>query len=98
MCLDRDVTTLSKISTQKYPRCTSHATNMAATGSGNGQSNCKENEGIRPLSAPLQKSPVEYVHFFPPRIRSVAHSENKRGIERDTFEVSNSINKDRIDM
>ena len=42
--------TLSKISTQKYPHCTIHMTNMAASGSGNGQSNCKENGGYHPLS------------------------------------------------
>ena len=61
MCLDRDVATLSKIPMQKYPRCTSNVANMAASGSSNDQSNCKENGGYPPIFHPQQKSPVEYV-------------------------------------
>ena len=55
---------LSKISMQKYPPCTSHMTNMAAFGSSNGQSNCKENGGYPPTFHPQQKYPVEYMQWL----------------------------------
>ena len=64
LCLDHDTTTLSKFSTQKYPRCSNHVTNMAASGSSNGQSNSKESGGYSRTFCPQQESPVEYVHYL----------------------------------
>ena len=53
-----------KMSRQNYPLCNSHVSNMAASSSSNGQSNCKKNGGYPPTFRPQQESPAEYVNWL----------------------------------